>query len=269
MKSSKWENFTKLKTERAYHQSAIIKDQLYLICGNDEHDNDLADTEAILISKKVRRLNHTIPLLYNKRYHVGLCSFAGCIFIAGGNQNQNEALDKCEVYSFESCEWKEVSSMNTKRGCFPLIYFQDKVWAIGGWSNGTILDAIEIYDLSVNKWTTIDTKLLSKRNGHNAVVHNNKFFVIGGENRNGMISSVEVYSGETNQFSFVKRMNIGRSYFGCCIVNSKLYVIGGMVDIENYNLTDDVEVYDIENDVWEKGPRLPLTLTGFGCSNIF
>ena len=240
-----------------------------MIGGYDKDGNDSADTETILISKNVTRLNHTIPLMHNERYRFGMCSFAGCMFVAGGLQNKNEAFDKCEVYSFESCEWIQVSSMNIKRGCFPLLYFQDQIWAIGGWSNRTSLDTIETYDLSINKWTTIDTKLLSKRSGHNAVVHNNKFFVIGGKNINGMLSSLEVYSSETNQFSSVTSMKIGRINFGCCIINSKMYVTGGMVDTENYVGTDDVEIYHIENDVWENGPSLPLALTGFGCSNVF
>ena len=269
MKTNKWEHFTKLKTERVYHKSAIIKDQLYSIGGFDNDGNDLADTEAISISKNVTRLNHTIPLMHNERCQFGMCSFAGCIFVAGGNQNEDETFDKCEFYSFNSYKWTETSSMNTKRASFPLIYFQDKTWAIGGVSNGICLDTIETYDLSENKWTTIDTKLLSKRCSHSAIVHNNKFFVIGGVNENKTRSSVEVYSSVTNQFSFVSSMNISRTDFGCCVVNSRLYVIGGFFDIKNYNVTDGVEIYDIENDVWENGPCLPLTLSGFGCSDIF
>ena len=168
--------------------------------------------------------------MHNKRYQFGMCSFAGCIFVAGGFKEKDDLLDKCEVYSFESCEWTEISSLNTKKGCFPLIYFQDKVWAIGGLSNGASFDTIETYELSENKWTTIDTKLQSKRSGHSAVVHNNKFFVIGGLGRDGTLSSVEVYSSETNQFSFVSSMNLIRANFGCCIINTSLYVIGGILD---------------------------------------
>ena len=97
--------------------------------------------------------------------------------------------------------------------------------------------------------------------------HNNKFFVIGGDNHNGTLSSVEVYTSKTNQFSFVSSMKIGRSYCGCCIVNSRLYVIGGFVDRENDISTNDVQIYEIENDVWEYGPSLPLPLVRFGCSN--
>ena len=48
-----------------------------------------------------------------------------------------------------------------------------------------------------------------------------------------------------------------------------MYVIGGIVDTENDKEidTEDVEIYDIENDVWENGPSLPLPLAAFGCSN--
>ena len=70
-------------------------------------------------------------------------------------------------------------------------------------------------------------------------------------------------------FDFVTTNRQCLKFFGCCIVNSKLYVIGGVLDIENYTLIDGVEIYDIEDDVWENGPSLPLTLTGFGCSDIF
>ena len=266
--SSKWEKFAELKLVKCHHGSTVIGNQLYLAGGFNESYVDLADTEVIPINIKPAILNHTIPIMHNKRSQFGMCSFAGCIFVAGGNQNGDEALDKCEIYSLESCEWTEVSSMNTKKCAFPLIYFDDKIWAIGGRSNGTSLDTIETYELSENKWTTIDTKLLSKRSGHSAVVNNNKFFVIGGLDRDGTLSSVEVYSSETKQFSIVKSMNISRVDFACCVVNSMLYVIGGLVDLENEIGTDDVEIYDIVNDVWTKGPSLPFTLTGFGCSNI-
>ena len=150
---------------------------------------------------------------------------------------------------------------------FPLIYFEDKLWAIGGWSNETFLDTIESYDICENKWTTIGTKLLSKRCDHSAVVHNKKFFVIGGENEDGMLSSVEMYSSETNQFSFVSSMNLSRAFFGCCIVNSRLYAIGGLLNKKYDKATEEVEIYDIDNDVWQNGPILPLPLAQFGYTS--
>ena len=220
----------------------------------------LADSEVIQDNKKMTKYNLTVPRMHYERRHFGTCLFAGCVFVGGGQNKQ--LLDKCEVYSTECSEWVEVASMNTKRNSFALIYFQDKVWAIGGISNGQTLNTIETYDLAENKWTTIDTKLLQRREGHGAVANNDKFFVIGGSSiKYEEVNSVELYSSQTNQFTFVTQMNIGRSYFGCCIFKNKILVYGGCFKT---NCTDSVEVYDIENDVWSEGPKLPLPLGFFG-----
>ena len=48
-----------------------------------------------------------------------------------------EDIDKCEVYSNVSCKSTETSSLNTKTSAFALIYFQDNIWTIGGFSNET------------------------------------------------------------------------------------------------------------------------------------
>ena len=198
-----------------------------------------------------------------ERCFFGISSFAGCIFVAGGYYNDLErTVDKCEVYSTESCEWTEVSSMNTKRRACALIYFQDKLWVNGG-MNTTYMETIEIYDLAENRWTINDTKLLSQRAQHGALVHNKKFFVIGGENKDGVLSSVEIYSSETNQFSFVSPMVQARSMFGCSIFNNKLIVFGRRLNVDT-EIIDSFEIYDIEKQVWLKGPTLPRPLTAFG-----
>ena len=202
--------------------------------------------------------------MHIERSSFGMCSFAGSIFVAGGIYDNNEVLDKCEFYSTASCEWIAASSMNTKRELFALIYFQDKIWAIGGRSREASIDLIEIYNLAENKWTTLDTKLQSKRFGHSAVVHKKKLFVIGGFYQDSL-SSVEVYSSETNQFSFVSPMSKARIYFGCSVFNNSLIVYGGRLN--KTEITESVEVYDIEKDVWSKGPSLPFPLAEFGYAS--
>ena len=110
----------------------------------------------------------------------------------------------------------------------------------------------------------------SKRMGHSTVAYNGKLFVIGGCNKNeGILSSVEVYSNVPNQFSFVSSMKIPRSFFGSCLINSKLYAIGGqsIIDGERSGYIDEVEIYDIKSDIWMKGPKLPLAITLHSCNS--
>ena len=261
--SGNWKLFSELKSNRDRHQSTIISDKIYFVGGFN--DSSLADTEVLPISNTDKILHLTIPTMHKERRNFGMCTFAGCMFVAGGKCNNNESLDKCEVYSTESCKWIEASSMNTKRRSFALIYFQEKIWAIGGVApNRRCLNTIETYNLAENRWTTLDIKLLSKRRCHSAVVYNQKFFVVGGYYRNAL-SSVEVYSSETDQFSFVSSMSQARSFFGCNIFNNSLVVFGGC--FKTSEITDSVEVYDIEKNVWSKGPNLPLPLVAFGCAS--
>ena len=209
--------------------------------------------------------------MHNKRSSFGICSLAECVFVGGGYQKECGSLDKCEMYSFETCEWTETSRMNNKRVNFTLTYFQGEIWAIGGYNSlygsDTWLDTIEKFDIIQNKWTTSHLKLLTKRCGHSTVAYDQKLFVIGGGSERHVISSVEVYSSKTNQFSFVAEMNIPRYNFGCCIVNLSLYVIGGCLDDETY--TNKVEIYDFKKNEWREGPSLPLKLFDFACTNTF
>ena len=223
-KTNTYNLHSKLSSSRFNHQSTSIGGNIYLL-GGVRNDSISSDNEVIKVSQKL-----TVPPMHNVRELFGMCSFAGCIFLAGGAHNNLETSAKCEVYSAECGEWSEVSSMNASRCALALTYFQDKVWAIGGCSNMNALDTVETYDLGENKWTTADVRLLQKRTGHSAVVHDKKFFVIGGIN--DMIKetcSVEVYSSVTNQFTCVAEMNIARSYFGCSVLGNNIFVFGGFL----------------------------------------
>ena len=267
----KWDQFKLMGIVRCGHQSFIKNDQMYLIGGYKGSDYaESAENEVVSLNKDLP--NKSFSFMNNKRLSFGMCYFAECVFVGGGYQNECKALDKCEIYSFETCEWTEVSSMNTKRFQLTLTYFQEKIWAVGGFnnSNGTYtwLDTIETFDITQNKWTTSHLKLLTKRCGHRAVAYDEKLFVIGGDSEEHVISSVEVYSSKTNQFSFVAAMNIPRFNFGCCIVDSRLYVIGGSFNSDG-SPTDTVEIYDFEKNKWKSGPSLPMKLHDFACTNTF
>ena len=266
----KWEQFKLMDKQRCGHRSIIKEDQLYLLGGVSESPYfELDENEVVSLNEELS--TKAFPFMHNKRQSFGMCSLAECVFVGGGYQNECKTLDKCEIYSFENREWTEVSSMNTKRLEFTLTYFQGKIWAIGGFNysndNETWLDTIETFDLAINKWATSHLRLLTKRCGHSTVAYDKKLFVVGGDSERHTIPSVEVYSSETNQFSFVSEMKIPRFNFGCCIINSSLYLIGGSLNYESS--TNAVEIYDLEKNEWKIGPSLPLNLVQFSCTSSF
>ena len=130
-----------MKSKRVSHQSFIFEGNVYFI-GGLNNGLLLKNTEVLTFNESLKGKTVAPPPMHNKRDSFGMCTFARCVFVAGGYGEHNLRFASCEVYSTKSCEWTEVASMNTKRNSFPLVYFQDKVWAIGGRSNQNVLDTI-------------------------------------------------------------------------------------------------------------------------------
>ena len=267
-----------MQSERAFHQTIVFCNRLYLVGGlrNGNPSAKIGINESIPLNKNSLNIGFGFPPMLEKRCAFGMCSFGECFIVAGG-VNSTNVLKACEIFTPQSSEWIKIADMNFKKCFFTLTYFQQKVWAIGGFDSvdGESFDTIETYNLAEDKWSIIDVKLLKKRMGHSTVAYNDNIFVIGGYNKNeGTLSSVEVYSNITNQFSFVSAMKISRSFFGCCLVNSKIYAVGGTVgngivgNVGNgIDYIDEVEIYDIKSDKWMKGPKLPLAIAEHNCNS--
>ena len=262
-----------MQSERAFHQTMIFRNRLYLVGGirNGNPSAKIGINESIPLNKKSLNIGFGFPPMLEKRCCFGMCSFGECFIVAGG-VNDTNVLKACEVFTPQSSEWLKIADMNFKKCFFTLTYFQQKVWAIGGFDSvdGESFDTIETYNLAEDNWSIIDVKLLKKRLGHSTVAYNDKLFVIGGYNSNvGPLSSVEVYSNVTNQFSFVSAMKIPRSLFGCCLLGSKIYATGGMSSVGKSGSahTGEVEIYDIKSDKWMKGPELPLAIAFHSCNS--
>ncbi len=65
---------------------------------------------------------------------------------------------------------------------------------------------------------------------------------------------MEVYDPETDSWISKKPMPTGRAWFSTCLLNRKMYLIGGY---GNGTWQTTVEVYDPENDLWIKKRPVP------------
>ena len=81
----KWIHFKTMGTRRSEHQSLLKGDQLYLIGGYNGSDYvDSAENETISLNEELA--TKTFPFMHNKRLSFGMCSFAECVFVGGGYQ---------------------------------------------------------------------------------------------------------------------------------------------------------------------------------------
>ena len=204
------------------------------------------------------------PLLGGSRYgHASLVvdhdNEVQSIVVLGGRTKGNSTTDSVIVWDSSTKQWRQGPSLNEKRHYLAAETCNGKVYAIGGWNGGHVLDTIESIDVasllantesSNRHWNTLSCRLSTSKHGCAAVVVHDRYIVImGGDNGSKFLSTVEVL--DTLQKKIVPlsglTMNSPRCYFGAAVVGNSIYAVGGINN--NWNKLDSVEVLTFNVDV--------------------
>lgn len=168
--------------------------------------------------------------------------------------------------------FKRLADMPTLRSVHTADVVNGKIYAIGGYggsNNNEYLSTVEEYDPVADAWTQ-KADMPTARWGHPGGVVNGKIYAIGGYNgkpgETGCISTVEEYDPVTDTWKTKAPMPTARVYHTSCVVNGKIYVIGGGIGTDNIYRT--VEEYDPETDTWTTKADMPTPRACFTCSAL-
>jgi len=128
------------------------------------------------------------------------------------------------------------------------------------------------YDPKLNEWTT-KTPMPSPRKWFDIAVYQNKIYTIGGilgfdeENEIIISNAIEVYDPSTDTWKILSPMPINTSAVDACVVNGKIYLIGGF-NLQFPSLSTNVNVvYDIVRDSWTNKTAMPYP--AYDYSGVF
>lgn len=133
--------------------------------------------------------------------------------------SRNASVEKISVYSV-------VPPMSSARCAVGTAESEGKLLVCGGYDRGECLKTVESYDISTNKWTTMQPMKVP-RGRFNAAVVNNKVYAVGGCDGQKELSSAEYWDPENNSWKQLPNLPAVRSHAGVCSMDKKLYVIGG------------------------------------------
>eukprot|EP01041_Mallomonas_annulata_P000754 gene754-1439_t len=92
------------------------------------------------------------PMLENRGSHCAAGVDSKLFVFGGGGFRSN--LSNCEVYDPLTNVWTRTSPMQSCRHALSATVLHDKVYAIGGWENGSkCCDTVECYDVQTNSWS--------------------------------------------------------------------------------------------------------------------
>ncbi|XP_041059768.1 kelch-like protein 26 isoform X2 [Carcharodon carcharias] len=194
----------------------------------------------------------------------------GMLFATGG-RNRSGSLSTVERYSARKNEWTNVCCLKRRTWGHAGTSSGGKLYISGGYGI-TIEDkkSLHCYTPETDLWE-FKTPMKEPRVLHSMVSANGRIYAIGGRmdhvDHCFDVLAVEYYIPETDQWTSVSPMRTGQSEAGCCVLQRKIYVVGGYNWHLN-NVTSIVQVYNIGTDEWERDLHFPESFAGIACAPL-
>jgi N-acetylneuraminic acid mutarotase len=207
-----------------------------------------------------------------ERVHLSSCVFNDKILAIGGTQGfYKYPKITIEEYDPVADTWTIIDTMPRARIDHTASLVNGKIYIIGGGDDDYVcFPEVDVFDPLTNEWTSA-ADMLTPRMCLEAVVLNSKIYAIGGMegllNGESGETTMEMYDPATDTWTTKAGMNIKRKYFTACVLNGKIYVIGGA---EGYcgPLIASVEEYDPETDSWKEMADFPKNLAGGSAASL-
>ena len=170
---------------------------------------------------------------------------------------------------FSTAQWMPRANMPTARFNFGTCVVDGKVFVIGGDVDklgDTSIATVEMYDPKTDTWER-RADMPTARSGVSTLVMDGKIYAIGGAKvkkyqigpgwgySSKLLPTIEMYDPATDTWTQKADMPVPRSG-SACVVDGKIYVIGGSAAGRKQRRLDSVDVYDPATDTWTKAKSM-------------
>jgi N-acetylneuraminic acid mutarotase len=196
--------------------------------------------------------------------HTATTLASGAVLAAGGYNDQGSVFTSAELYSAQTAMWTSAGAMANPRYQHTASLLGNGTVLVAGGSNAiigtctctTFLAAAELYNPTLNTWSSTGS-LATARYGHSAtVLPNGSVLVAGGfggppntlQNIGAALQSAELYDPGSGTWSAAAPMNVARFYHTATLLSSGMVlVVGGDTGSTQ---TTSAEVYDPTANTW-------------------
>ncbi|HEX6489245.1 MAG TPA: kelch repeat-containing protein [Candidatus Dormibacteraeota bacterium] len=164
--------------------------------------------------------------------------------------------------------WASAAPMSTARSAFATAAGPDgRIYALGGFgfSNGTILNSVEVYSPKSNTWASAASMPTARYGLAAATGQDGRIYAIGGNNGTDL-STVEAYTPTTNNWTTLAPMPTARRILAATTgPDGRIYAMGGYSDSAGGYLST-VEAYTPSNNSWATLASMPTTRDGLAAA---
>ncbi|TMQ64657.1 MAG: PKD domain-containing protein [Candidatus Eisenbacteria bacterium] len=180
-------------------------------------------------------------------------------YAIGGRTGPNAEVEEFDPVAQT---WTTRAPMSLARGGVGAASWGNKIYAVGGrsgasYGGGLIYSMNEVYDPTVDRWTTLAPMPVAVSDNYATVAYAGKVYVFGGTDGFSHRSDVQIYNIATNAWSMGARMPTARGAAMAGVIGDKIAVFGGY-NGGNLRVT---ELYDPSANSWTTGPEMPFAVS--------
>lgn len=217
-----------------------------------------------------------------ERSHCGAVSAEGKLFAFGGGGVGFKSLQTVEMYDPGKDRWTLTEPMPTLRSGLVAATLKNLVYVMGGGFKNpdgsfNFLTVVELFNPSDHSWQK-GPSLRMRHDAPSAIVHQESIYLFAGhhpEATGGPLTDPafafsEKFAAKKNNWEEISPLPTPRFSLGNALVDEKIWVMGGGAFKENrFQNFDLIEIYNLEQERWEKesGLKLPWPSAGISACN--
>ena len=223
--NNSWKSLTPSPNARSALASASLGSKLYLMGG----ENPIVPTVDFYDSQtKEWQTGPSLPIAVRAGQAL---TVGDTIYFIGGSVIDENSSARVFSLTEGANHWIERASMPTPRRGHKLVYFKNRIWSLGGWSEGIgNLQTVESYDPKTDTWRT-EPSMVETRHWPVTWSNGAKLFVGGGGNHGSTLfkATIEAYDPDRGEWELVDNLPY-KSYVSDAIVHDgEVYFVGGNV----------------------------------------
>jgi hypothetical protein len=206
-----------------------------------------------------------LPDLPADRHHPMMTTDGSRLYYAGGFLPEPPGFGGVVQKTFwrldpDGAGWEVLPDMLLVRAAGAAVYFNGKIWIVGGAGSGFDM---QVYDIDANQWSLMPGTSLGARDHTQAVVFENEIWWIGGRRPTGTSRTVMIWNPVTREWREGPPLNFARSGFAASVVHGQIMVTGGeAIHTVPAQLVPGMEVFAPGAANWVAGPEPDVTIHG-------
>ncbi|XP_072544826.1 kelch-like protein 15 isoform X2 [Salminus brasiliensis] len=213
----------------------------------------------------------------------------GKFIYAVAGRTRDETFYSTERYDIAEDKWEFVDPYPVNKYGHEGTVLNGKLYITGGITSSSTSKQVCVFDpgregasehrtrrtpILTNCWEN-KSKMNYARCFHKMISHNGKLYVFGGvcvilraSFESQGCPSTEVYNPETDEWTILASMPIGRSGHGVAVLDKQIMVLGGLC--YNGHYSDSILTFDPEENKWKEDeyPRMPCKLDGLQVCSL-